>query len=327
MKNFSFAEPWWFLLLFLLLPMIYSYRSNKITLKYPSVLLFMSLKKSSWLILKDSLFILRCLVIVLFTLALARPQSGRSDIKQKTEGLDIMMVVDTSGSMQALDFTFEGKRQNRLYVVKKVLGEFIQKRSDDRLGMIVFGTQAYAQAPLTLDHDVLLQYIKFMEIGMAGDSTSIGDAVGVALNRLKDLKSKSKVIILLTDGANTSGKINPLEVTNVAKTLGVKIYTIGVGSDGLVPFPTNFGYQKVKVEIDEKLLKQMASETGAKYFRAKDTQALQAVYDTIDRLEKSEVEVKVFRNYEEKYALFLWPGFFFLFLELLLGLTRFRRIP
>ena len=281
----SFAEPWWLLLLLLLVPMVFSYRRQRVALKYPSISLFLKLKRSRWSFLKDFLFFLRCLIILLLTLALARPQSGRSDIRQKTEGLDIMLVVDTSGSMKALDFSIDGKRRDRLYVVKEVLGDFIQKRADDRLGMVVFGTHAFAQAPLTLDHDVLLQYLKFMEIGMAGEATAIGDAVGVALNRLKGLESKSKIIILLTDGSNTSGKLDPLEVSNVAKALGVKIYTIGVGSDGLVPFPTDFGYQKVKVEIDEKLLKKIAGDTEGKYFRAKDTEGLAEIYKTIDQLE------------------------------------------
>jgi len=238
-----------------------------------------------------------------------------------------MIVIDTSGSMKAMDFTVNGKRRDRMYVVKEVVGAFVEKRVDDRVGMVVFGTNAFAQSPLTLDHDVLKQYLSEVEIGVAGESTAIGDALGVAINRIKDVESKNKIIILLTDGSNTAGNIDPRQVVKAAQVLGVKIYTIGVGSDGWVPIPTEFGYQKVRVDLDEILLKEIAEKTGAKYFRAKDTKALVKIYETIDELEKSEVELKVYRNYEERYSLFLWPGLFFLLCELLLGLTRFRRIP
>ena len=238
-----------------------------------------------------------------------------------------MLVLDTSISMRAMDFTIKGKRRDRLYVVKQVVGEFITKRYDDRIGMVVFGTHAFAQSPLTLDHDVLLTYLSGVEIGMAGEATALGDALGVAINRIKDLQTKDKVIIMLTDGENTAGKLDPIEVAKIAKVLGVRIYTIGVGSDGLVPVPSPFGYQQAQVSLDEKTLREISKITEGQYFRASSTEALLKVYNTIDTLEKTEKEIEVFRNYEERYSLFLWPGLFFLVLELLMGMTRFRRVP
>ena len=166
-----------------------------------------------------------------------------------------------------------------------------------------------------------------MEIGMAGESTAIGEALALAANRLKDIKSKSKIMILLTDGTNTAGRIDPIQAAKVAQALDIKIYAIGVGSHGPVPIATQFGYQQIRVDMDEKTLKEVSSLTGGKYFRAKDTQSLVDVYATIDQLEKSEVEVKVFHNYEEKYSIFLWSGLVFLLFEILFGMSRFRRIP
>ena len=307
--------------------MYWHYKKKQVSIKYSNIKHFKKIKSSPFVWLRHGAFVLRSLVLLSLTISLARPQSGRQEIKQKTEGLDIMLVLDTSGSMKALDFTMNGKRFDRMSVVKDVVGAFIEKRHDDRIGMVVFGTHAFAQAPLTLDHDVLKQYLSEVEIGMAGESTAIGDALGVAVNRIKDIKSKNKIIILLTDGSNTSGNIDPRQLSKAAQVLGIKIYTIGVGSDGWVPIPTEFGYQKVRVDLDEKLLKEIAEKTNAKYFRAKDTEALIDIYDNIDKLEKSEVELKIFNNYEEKYAVFLWSGLFLLFLECILGLTRFRRVP
>ena len=307
--------------------MFFFYQKRRKAIKYPSIQIFRSLKPAKWLWLRHLNFLCRLLALSFFILALARPQSGRDQYKHKTEGLDIMLVIDTSGSMKALDFILEGKRRDRLYIVKQVVSDFVSKRLDDRIGIVVFGTNAFAQAPLTLEHDVLLRYIEGMEIGMAGEATAIGDALGVAVNRIKDISSKNKVIVMLTDGENTAGKLDPKEVAKVAQALGVRVYTIGVGSRGFVPTPTSFGYQKEKVDLDESLLQEIANMTGGRYFKASDTKTLIDVYDTIDKLEKTEKEIEVYRNYQERYSFFLWPGLILLLIELLMSITRFRRIP
>ena len=188
-------------------------------------------------------------------MVLARPQLGRVKGERKTEGLDMILVLDTSESMRALDMKLRGSYVDRLSVIKSVVADFIEKRFDDRLGLVIFGEQAYAQSPLTLDHDVLKTHLDGVSIGMAGRSTSIGDALGVAINAIKDVKAKNKIIILLTDGENTSGKHDPLQMTAVAKAIGAKIYTIGVGSTGRVRFPSNFGLRMVHMRLDEALLK------------------------------------------------------------------------
>ena len=226
----------------------------------PSISSLKVLRKNYWSYLQHVSFLFRALALVLFICAMARPQHGRSHLKQKTEGLDIILAVDTSGSMKAMDFVIDGKRQDRLFIVKQVLRDFIQKREDDRIGIVVFGTNAFAQAPLTLDHEVLDQYVDNMKIAMAGEKTAIGDAIAVASSRLKDLESKSKLVILLTDGANSAGKVDPEQAAEAARALGVKVYTIGIGSDQAVPFPTPFGYQSVRLEMDTKLLQKIAKK-------------------------------------------------------------------
>lgn len=261
------------------------------------------------------------------TLALARPQSGRNESKRKTEGIDIVLVADASGSMNAMDFVIDGKRQNRLFVVEKAMEDFVQARIDDRIGLVVFGTYAYALSPLTLDHDVVLQLIGNMKVAMAGEETAIGDAIGIASNRLKEVIGKSKIMVLMTDGENSAGKLDPREAAEAAKALGIKIYTVGVGSEGNVPFPTQFGYQQVRLPIDEKLLKDVADMTGGKYFRATDTDALFEIYRTIDSLERTTVELDIYHNYDEHFMHLLWPVLLLLIFELLLRTTRLRRLP
>lgn len=324
---FVFSEPYWFVLLLVLFPMYWYYNRSFPFISYPRTQLLKRIKHQSNPIKKHLLFLLRVCAVVAMIIALARPQAGRSRMQQKSEGLDIMLVVDTSGSMKAMDFTIQGKNQDRLFVVKHVLEEFIQTRSDDRIGMVVFGTHAYAQAPLTLDHDVLSKYLEAVEIGVAGEQTAIGEAIAVAVNRMKDIEAKSKIMILLTDGSNTSGKVDPIEAANAAKAFDVKIYTIGVGSNRPVPIPTPLGYRRVVVELDEKSLTQIAEITNGKYFKASDTKTLSQVYKTIDELEKTNVDVTVHRNYEEKFSPYLWAALCFALMELLLTATRLRRFP
>jgi Ca-activated chloride channel family protein len=324
--NNAFAHPWFLLILLVLIPMFFwEFRALRPALIYPTLKTVSSLNRSRFLYRLP--FVLRVLSVVLITLALARPQSGRSQSKRSTDGIDIMLVADASGSMNALDFVIDGKRQNRLSVVAKAMSEFVKARTEDRLGLVVFGTYAYALAPLTLDHDVILQLIDNMKVGMAGETTAIGDALGVASNRLKDLTSKSKIIILMTDGVSDAGTLNPSEAAQAAQAIGIKIYTVGVGSEGDVPIKTPYGYQNVRIPIDEKILKEIADMTGGKYFRATDTDALFNIYHTIDSLEKTTSEVEIYNSYEEHFAWLVGAALLFLFLELLLRTTRLRRLP
>ena len=327
MISYHLADPYWLILLTVLPLMVWFYRRRRARIFYSKAYMLEGIGRNFKTYPQHLGIGLRLCALGLTILALSRPQSGSEQSKQRTEGLDMMLVVDTSGSMRGLDFVISGKRYDRLYVAKSVLKEFIQKRIDDRLGLCIFGTHAFAYVPLTLDHDVLLRYLDEVEIGMAGDSTAIGDAIGVATNRLKDLAIKSKVMILLTDGSNQAGKIDPLEAAKAAKVMGVKIYSIGVGSNGPVPIPTQFGYQNVRIELDENLLKEVASMTGGQYFRATDTKSLADIYKTIDKLEKTEREVVVFRLYEERFAPLIWLALVCLVLELFFGLSRWRRIP
>jgi Ca-activated chloride channel family protein len=269
-----------------------------------------------------------CLLIV----ALARPQWGSQQLSIKSRGINIILAVDLSESMSALDFREKGRIVNRLQAVKSVIGNFISKRSGDRIGMVVFGTHAYTQLPLTRDYSAISSILERLKIGSAGKSTAIGDAIGISLKRLKDIKSKSNVIILLTDGRSNSGELSPGTATEIAVQNNVKIYTVGVGSHGRVPFLIHdpvFGDQYVyqRVDIDEDALKDIARRTGGLYFRAEDTKGLNRIYDTIDRLEKSDVKVNTFDNYKELYPYFLIPSLVLLGGWILLSNTRFLSVP
>jgi Ca-activated chloride channel homolog len=242
-----------------------------------------------------------------------------------------MLALDTSGSMRALDFIEDEKRITRLAVVKGVVSKFIDNRPNDRIGMVVFGEQAYTQCPLTLDQGVLQTFLSKLEIGMAGDSTAIGSAIGISVKRLKDLQSKSKVIILLTDGRNNAGSLLPVQAAQTAKTFGIKIHTIGVGTQGKAPFLVNsvFGQRYVyqEVDIDETTLAEISNITGGQYFRATDLESLQNIYHQIDKMEKSEVKVIDHSEYNELFYYFLIPGLLLLFIEIGLSNTLLRRIP
>ena len=328
-----FEDPW--LLIFLLvvpLMVFYGWRSmGSSRIRFSSLGVLQQLKSPATLLLRKGLIVLRCLAVILFVLAFARPQSGIKSTEITTEGIDIMLCLDTSGSMQALDFKTEGKKGTRLQAVKKVVNNFIRGRKNDRIGMVVFGQEAFTQCPLTLDYGVLLSLLDSVKIGMAGDSTAIGSALGICVKRLKDLKSKSKVIILLTDGRNNSGTLGPATAAEVAKAYNIKTYTIGVGSEGEAPFLVDsfFGKQYVyqKVDLDEKTLKEIARVTDGKYFRATNTKALEKIYQQIDEMEKTEVKIKEYMEYEELFMYFLIPGLCFLLLEVLLANTRLRKIP
>jgi len=328
----QFQNPW--LLLFLLaLPLlaIQVKRDYQSTVHFPSLATLKTLRPSRVDFYAGLPVIIRFLAIALLVIALARPQEGHKSTEILSVGVDIMLALDTSGSMRALDFIEEEKRITRLTVVKGVVSKFIENRPTDRIGMVVFGEQAYTQCPLTLDQGILQSFLSKLEIGMAGDSTAIGSAIGIAVKRLKDLDSASKVIILLTDGRNNAGTLVPLQAAQTAKTFGIKIHTIGVGTEGKAPFLVNsiFGQRYVyqEVDIDETTLTEISKITGGKYFRATDLESLQNIYKQIDEMEKSEVKVIDHSEYKELFHYFLVPGLMFLLLEVGLSNTLLRRIP
>ena len=328
-----FEDPW-LLVFFILIPLMILYQWKGVgenRVKFSSLANLKRLKRSTSLLLRHTLLVLRCLAIALFVVALARPQSGNKASEILTEGVDIMLCLDTSGSMQALDFRWKNERQNRLQVVKRVVTDFIKGRKNDRIGMVVFGEEAFTQCPLTLDYGVLLNFLDQVQIGMAGDSTAVGSALGTCVKRLKDLESKSKVVILLTDGRNNAGSLSPETAAEIAKTFHIKTYTIGVGTEGEVPFQvdTIFGKKYVyqRVDLDEDALKKIADITGGTYFRATNTKALEEIYKQIDRLEKTKVKVKEYMEYKELFWWFLLPGLICILLEIILANTRFRKIP
>lgn len=331
MNAIHFAYPWLLLLLLLLLPFLYLYgrRNGYGKIKFSSTAQLATLPRPAYLgIAKHLVLAVRVLSMVLIILAMARPQQVRGQRLQRTAGLDMVLIIDTSGSMRALDFfAADGQRQNRLAVVKEVLAKFIAARGDDRIGMIVFGDEAYTQAPLTADHDVLQEFLAQVEIGMAGENTAIGDAIGVATNRLKDIEAKSRVAILLTDGENTAGRLTPLLAMQAAQSHRVKIYTVGIGSNEPVPVPLRGGIVYRRVPLDEQLLQKIAKGTGGRYFHAANRDALQEIYRTIDELETTARESKTYQEYEELYAYLLWPALLLFLLEQLLALTRLRRLP
>jgi Ca-activated chloride channel family protein len=265
-------------------------------------------------------------------LGLARPQSPVADSKIQSEGIDIVLAIDCSTSMLAEDFMLQGKRQNRIEVVKNVVRDFIKGRKNDRIGLVVFAARAYSVCPLTLDYGWLLNNLERIKTGMIEDGTAIGSGLATSLNRLRGTKAKSKVVILLTDGRNNTGKTSPLTAAEAAKALQVKVYTIGAGARGLVPYPVKdfFGntvYQPMQIDIDEDTLTKIASQTQAKYFRATDTESLKGIYREIDHLEKTPIEEKGYLEYRELFPLFLLAALALLFLEIILGNTYFRKIP
>ncbi len=328
-----FEDPWLLCLLLVVPVLIWM----ELRAKRRSTLLFSSLHTLKELRRKGALsparilLILRVFTLVLLTLALARPQTGQTSTEVLTEGVDIILCLDTSGSMQALDFEINNKRVDRLHVVKQVVDRFIEGRKNDRIGMVVFGANAYTQCPLTLDYGVLSSFLDRVQIGMAGDGTAVGSALATSVKRLRDSSGKSKVVILLTDGRNNTGAIDPETAARIAKSNNVKVYTIGAGTKGLVPFEVNsiFGKQTIfqNVDLDEDSLKKIAQITGGEYFRATDTRSLSAIYKKINAMEKTEVKVKEYREYTEKFPLFLIPGLFFLGVEVILRNTWLRKIP
>jgi len=274
------------------------------------------------------LFVLKILTITLIIFGIARPQAGSKEEEISTEGVDIILTLDISTSMLAEDF----KPNNRLHVAKLVAADFIKERTSDRIGLVVFAGASFTQCPLTLDYGVVLKFLEQVEIGMVEDGTAIGMAIANCVNRLKNSKAKSKVVILLTDGVNNRGSLDPLTASQVAKAVDVKIYTIGAGKRGEAMYPIDdpiFGkrYVRMPVEIDEQLLQQIADITNGKYFRATDKETLEQIYEEIGEMEKTEITVKEYTRYSELFTYFISPAVFLFLLEIFLVNTRFRKIP
>jgi Ca-activated chloride channel family protein len=275
--------------------------------------------------LRHGLFLIRMIAVMLLIMVLARPQSTDKFQNVSTEGIDIVLTLDISGSMLARDF-----KPDRLEASKNVATEFISGRPYDRIGLVVFSGESFTQCPLTTDHAVLINLMREIQSGMIEDGTAIGMGLANAVNRIKDSEAKSKVIILLTDGINNRGEIAPATAAGIAKTFGVRVYTIGVGTQGMAPYPvqTPFGtqYQNMPVEIDEAILKEIAGTTGGRYFRATDNDKLAQVYSEIDKLEKSKIDVKQLIRKEEKYLTPAIIAFSLLVLEILIRNTVLRKL-
>jgi Ca-activated chloride channel family protein len=327
---FRFAHPY-LLSLLALLPLVAWYalrRGRRRSVAYPSLDLLLAAGLDAPVWKRHAVLALRLAVLALVVLGLARPQTGRSKHTTYAEGIDIMLVLDTSGSMQAQDF----EPRNRLHVAKEVVNQFIAKRTQDRIGLVVFAADAITQCPLTLDYALLTKLVDAVDFGMLDDGTAIGVALATACSRLKSSDAKSRVAIVLTDGQNNAGMVDPITAARVAASLGIKVYTVGVGTRGRAPIPIDdpvFGRRLVSVEvdIDEDTLTKIAKLTGGQYFRATDREELAEIYDHIDRLEKSKVESETFVEYTDRFAWFLIPALGLLVLELGLGETVLRESP
>ncbi len=307
-------------------------RQRQPGLAFPSGLLLADLPQTFKIKLARHLIWLRVVIYALIIIALARPQGPLRQGIMRREGIDIVLTLDASTSMLAEDFLLKGWRVNRVDVVKDVVRDFVKERPDDRIGLVAFAGIAYTLCPLTLDHAWLLTHLDRIEAGMFEDGTAIGTALTVALNRLKDSQAKSKIIILLTDGINNAGEINPMTAAEAARALGVKIYTIGAGSRGPVPYPFRdirgaTVYRQVLLEIDEESLQEIARATLGEYFRATDTESLRRIYDAINRMEKIRFEEKGFEEREELFSYFLAAALVLVLIETLLINTWLRAIP
>ncbi|MGK9368553.1 vWA domain-containing protein [Melioribacter sp. Ez-97] len=329
-KDIEFANQW-VLYLLLLLPLLFYYCWKKRD-KYSPSILFPSLKLFGDVPggIKERLVhlpaVLRLLGIGLLIIAFARPQTFSSGENIYTEGIDIAIVLDVSGSMLAEDF-----KPNRLEAAKNVIGDFIRGRTNDRIGLVIFAGESFTQCPLTIDYNVLRNLLAEIKSGMIQDGTAIGNAIANGVNRLKDSNAKSKVMILLTDGVNNAGEIDPVTAAQIAQKFGIRIYTVGVGSLGQAPYPfqTPFGIrrQMVPVEIDENLLKQISQITGGKYFRATSNRKLAEIYDEIDKLEKTKVEVTSYRHAKELFFFWALGGLILLLTEFSLDKFYLRKLP
>jgi Ca-activated chloride channel family protein len=329
-----FLQPEWFWLL-ALLPIVMLWRGRRgpvAAIEYSDVSLAREVARGSRNRVGRLLWVLPVLACALMIAGLARPQRAHSRTEVTANGIDIVLGLDVSGSMQALDFIVGHQRVNRIEVVKSVVSKFIDERPDDRIGLIAFAGAPYLVSPITLDHDWLQQNLERVSVGAADDGTAIGSAIAACVNRLRLTPAKSKVVILLTDGVNNTGKISPLAAAEAAKAMGVKIYTIGVGVRGYAPIPIrdaagNTQVIRAKVDVDEKTLQAVADETGGNFYRATDTDSLQKIYEQINRFEKTAQTVQKFERTEELYPWAIIPSLAILGLSLILQQTWARRLP
>lgn len=332
LTNLNFGEPYWFLLLllipFLLAHFIFTHKKNE-----PSLLIsnLSWLEKTKYFSFKERFhwlpLALRLITLALLIIVLARPQSSNSRKETNIQGIDIMMALDISGSMEAMDLN-----PSRLEAAKKVAKAFIKNRPNDRIGLVAFSGESFTQCPLTIDHKVLSSLFSPLKSGMIEDGTAIGDGMLTAINRIKDSEAKSKVIILLTDGMQNRGSVDPLSAAEVANIYGIRFYTIGVGREGMAPMPamTPFGTKtvvNVPVEIDEDILKKVAQATDGKYYRATSNKKLQDIYNQIDKLERTRIDVSVFKNKYEEFYYFALAALLLFVLEILLRIVVFNSKP
>jgi Ca-activated chloride channel family protein len=336
LSQITFANPK-LLFLLLLVPAaiawyLIKYRKQKPELHFSNISFFSGkVKKTLRQRLRPLVFVLRIIALTAAIIALARPQTKLSRQEMKVEGIDVMLTIDVSGSMLAEDF-----KPNRLKAAKKVARNFIEGRKTDRMGLVIFAGEAFTQTPLTIDHNVLLGQLDKIEFGTMEDGTALGDGLATAINRIKDSKAVSKVIILLTDGVNNRGSVDPESAAEIAALYGIRLYIIGVGTRGEAPYPfkvqTPFGthtqYQNIPVEIDEPMMKAMAEQTeGGMYFRATNNKSLQKIFDEIDQMEKTKIDVTQYNQTKDEQLPFLIIALVAFALEILLGLTYFKTTP
>ncbi len=322
----EFAQPLWLVLL-VLVPLLPFLGRRRARLRFSATAAAGAAPPTLRSRLRNLPVLLRMAAVTLGILALARPQDRNTIQERYAEGVDIMMVLDTSTSMRAEDF-----RPNRFEAARQVGSEFISNRISDRVGLVVFAAKAFTQAPLTLDYDFLLSMLAEVEMGVIEDGTAIGTALAMAVNRLKESEAESKVVILLTDGQNNRGELSPETAAELAETFGIRVYAIGVGTHGEAPFVVDHPFagrqrRMVPVDIDEDMLRAISERTGGQYFRATNNEGLRQIYEEIGELEKTRVEERTYTDFQERYATFLWPGLLLLFLEILLSNTVLRRFP
>ena len=329
----SFYFPWAFLLIFLVIYYFFRKERKQVALSYGSIKPVRELPQTFKTKYGGRLLkILRALSLLLMITALSRPRTSLENIWQESEAVDIMLIVDVSSSMLAEDFSIGSTRYSRIDVVKRVIKDFIAEREQDRIGIVAFAGEPMIVCPLTTDYSVLSEFLETVRVGMLPDNTAIGDAVGFGVNRIRKSMAKSRIIILLTDGANNAGMIDPVLSADLAAAKNIKVYTIGAGKNGPVPFPIDnpfFGksYQYVETPVDEGLLKKIADKTGGKYYRATSTEDLKDIYSEINRMEKTKIKTSKSLEYKERFPYFLIPGILLLLLELLLSNTVFLKVP
>ncbi len=329
---FRFADPWVLALVAILSLLVWDLargRRQPPTLVFSRIEPFRHMPRSLAVRLRHLPSILRVASLLLLVVALARPQTGHREEEALTEGIHIALAIDISGSMRTEDF----KPKNRLEVAKFVVADFVRGRRNDLIGLVVFAANAYTRCPLTLDYGVLLDQIASLTVApREDDGTAIGMGIATAVARLKDVKGKSRVIVLVTDGRNNRGQIDPLSGARLAQALGIRVHTIGVGTEGEAPYPIDdpiLGrrYINVTADIDEETLQGIAAETGGRYFRATDARALKGIFERIDRMEKTEIKVRAYVRRTERFAAALYPGALLILIELILGHSLLRRIP